>query len=289
MNETQIPIVKKIMNKYIIGDTAQIMEGYKSTMSVISNSGIIFNARGIEPKDIEINTYLTDERREDFPYSDKPIHYSKKFLREKLLYINMLLRINKPHLVIKSGIPFVCYVSEINGKFVLITKPLCLSNCNRDYINEEKRRKLLDNLMTCEDNQKLYIIDAFGRQINLSASQEEKHKNFLEFLDYLDENNIKYEYDGATVNFHVLWDEVIDKAPITSIIDETTTYFIKVDGKNIKVKSYEEKPTGKDYWRIKTSDVEIDSLESILAKITEPIEYLGEPVISKRLNRKLKI
>jgi len=288
MNESLKPVVNKIMSKYIILDTAQIMEGYTNTMSVISNSEIIFNARGITPEDIEINTYLNDKRRKYFPYSDTPMHYRKKLLKDKLLYINMLLEINKPYLIIKSGIPLLYYITEINDEFVLIKKPLLQTNYNSDCVSNEKKWKLLNDLMACEDNEKLFIIDQYGRQLNLNASQEEKHKKLIEFLDYLDENNLKYEYNNDYLTFSCL-DQVLDKIPITSIINNTITYFIKVDGDKIKVKVYEENQIGTGNYRIKTGDIEIDSLESILETITDTREYLEEPVISKRLNKKLII
>lgn len=279
-------IINKIDSKYIIINTAQIMESYVNNMSVVSEKNIIFNATSIELEDIKIDTYLNDKRRKYFPYSEIPIHYRKRLFKEKSLFINTLLEINKPYLIIKSGIPLLYYVTEVNNNFVLIKKILETTNYQKEYVNEEKEKEILKNLVTCEEEEKVFVIDEYGRILKLDISSEEYNKEFYKFIDYLDKNNKEYKFDGRTLDYSSA-NISLEKTPSIWMLYNTNTYFIKVNKNEIQVKLYKETKVGNNYFKIEICDLKINSLEKILENEIEIQKYLPEPIIKRNLNKKL--
>ncbi len=277
--------VGKINGKYVILDTAQIMESYTETMSVISSSNIIFSATDMDENSIKANTYLTDPRRKYFPYSDMPIHYRKRFLKEKQLFINLLLKLNEPYLVIKSGIPLLYYVTLVNGEFLLIKKLLEQTNYQKSYVSSKEVDSIIKNLMIHQSDEQIFIVDEYGRILDCNKTKEEENKSNLEFIEYLEQINVDYSFKDGVFTHPTFIQK--GKIPNYLVANGAYTYFIKTNGKDFLVKLFKEKYLDKDASIVEISDIKLDTLDSILETIPETSDYLNEPVIKKSLNRKL--
>ena len=77
-------VIQKINSKYVGNDCIQIMLPYVNhDFMVLDNQGVIY----VDSKGRHENHYLEDERRHNFPYSNRPIHKDKKY-GVKLTFVN---------------------------------------------------------------------------------------------------------------------------------------------------------------------------------------------------------
>ena len=214
-----------------------------------------------------------------------PIHYRKRFLKEKLLFINLLLKLNEPYLVIKSGIPLLYYVTLVNGEFLLVKKLLEQTNYQKSYVSSKEVDSIIKNLMIHQSDEQVFIVDEYGRILDCNKTKEEENKSNLEFIEYLEQINVNYSFKDGVFTHPTFIQK--SKIPNYLVANGTYTYFIKTNGKDFRVKLFKEKYLDNDMSIVEISDIKLDTLESLLETIPETSDYLNEPVIKKSLNRKL--
>lgn len=276
--------VAKINKRYVGEDCAQIMIPYFTTMTVFDNSEMLFHAKGIN--DVEVNRYLYDERRKQFPYHDIPTHYTKKIFQKKMVYVNQIYDFDKPYLIIRSGLPQQYYVSKTNNGAIVIQKTLETKNRDRELFNTEEMHSFLRELVTCNNGEQSYAIDMDGKFLNF-VSREERMLELNKFLDYLEENNIFYKYDGYTLNYGYVPDK--SKIPSTMIPTDSPIFIVNINGSEIKIKLVGITSMDKDYFRLNVYDLPINkfTLEQISYLTSEASKNLKEPSISRRINKNI--
>lgn len=276
--------VAKIHDRYVGENCAQLMIPYFTTMTVFNNSEMLFHADEIN--NIVLNSYLHDERREQFPYHDIPIHYTKKLFQKKMVYVNQIYDFNKPYILIRSGVPQQYYVSKTNDGAIVIQQNLELANHNRMFFNTEEMHSFLRELLSCKNGEQSFAMEADGRFLNF-VSKEERMIELNKFLDYLEENNIYYKYDGYNLYFSDITDK--SKIPNTMIPTDGSIFIVKINGSEIKIKLVNITSMDKDYSRLSLYDLPINkyTLEQILCLTSEVSKTLKEPSISRRLNKNI--
>jgi len=276
--------VAKMHKRYVGQDCAQLMIPYFTTMTVFNNSEMLFHAKGIN--NIEVNRYLYDERRKQFPYHDIPTHYTKKLFQKKLVYVNQICDFDKPYLLIRSGLPQQYYVSKTSDGAIVVQQNLETTNHDRKFFNTEEMHSFLRELITCNNGEQSYAIDMDGKFLNF-VSKEERMLELNKFLDYLEENNIYYKYDGYTLNYGYVPDK--SKIPSTMIPMDGPIFIVKINGSEIKIKLVEVTSMDKDYSRLSVYDLPLNkfTLEQISCLTSEASKTLKEPTISRRLNKNI--
>lgn len=100
--------IQKIRSHYVKDDYIQIMLAYRDYLVLYGNKNLMYFKNYIEKKPIlvegNINVYLNDERKEDFPYSQIPEHIERVLLFRKMNFANQILDFEKPYIGINDGL-----------------------------------------------------------------------------------------------------------------------------------------------------------------------------------------
>ena len=110
--------IQRIDSYYVGNDCVQVMFPFRDTISIISQNGILFHYK--PGSSVYVNKYLEDERREQFPYSNIPMHYAR-IRGKKYTYTNQLLDFDKPYINISDGGIEENYVVKDNNEALLVT------------------------------------------------------------------------------------------------------------------------------------------------------------------------
>lgn len=140
-------VVCAINECYVVDDCMQIMIPFKNAATILSQDGILFHSK--KGSTIYINKYLEDERRNQFPYSNIPMHYTRKGLFGKVCYVNQIFDFKKPYILISNG-GMVEYVAFKDNNRALLASPTTISLENKtimtmsydellDYFSKENK------------------------------------------------------------------------------------------------------------------------------------------------------
>ncbi len=110
-----------IRSHYVGDKCLQVMFPYKKAINIVDEQGVMFHRK--KDSHLTINKYLTDERKEKFPYSNIPEH-KMITARGIIRYTNQLLEFNKPYIIITDGIILEEYAVKNNDDAILITKAI---------------------------------------------------------------------------------------------------------------------------------------------------------------------
>lgn len=150
--------VSKIPEYYTGNDCVQVMIGFKKYMTLFNKEGILYH---YSPENvINVNRYITDDRRFDFPYYDIPEHIERRF-RGKYKFTNQLLDYEEPYVSISDNAIIERVAILDNGEALVINNILPIK---RYTINVD--RVGLDNLF--KKDKDTYILRMAG-----SASNED--------------------------------------------------------------------------------------------------------------------
>ena len=86
-------VVRKVPSHYVSDDCLQQMLGYRDGVMIINSKGMIYE----DTETDKYNSYLTDERRFDFPYHNIPTHI-QRFGMRKYKFVNLILDYGKIYL-----------------------------------------------------------------------------------------------------------------------------------------------------------------------------------------------
>lgn len=274
----------KMHDRYVGENCVQLMVPYYETMTVFGSSKMLFHANGING--IDVNDYLYDERRKQFPYHDIPFHYKKKLFLGKILYVNQLFDFNKPYLLIRDGAVSQCNVFKTNDSAVVTQKLLKRENYVREFFDREDMYSFLRKLVTCDNGEQAYALDSMGRFLKFASSEERKVET-NKFIDYLERHNIYYKYNGRDLEYGIVYDK--SKIPNTMIPFDVPIFIVKINGSEIKLKVVVATFMDTDYYRAKIYDLPINkfTLEQISWLTKNASKTLKEPSISRRLNKNI--
>ena len=92
--------VSRVPEYYASNDCVQVMIGYKNYMTMFDKNGVLYHYAPNGP--INVNKYLDDNRRFQFPYHDIPIHLEKRGLGTYIC-TNQLLNYEEPYITISGN------------------------------------------------------------------------------------------------------------------------------------------------------------------------------------------
>ena len=92
-------IIQRIPEHYVRDDYFQIILGYQRSMALRDN--VTFKYMDW-PNEERINSYIDDERKDKFPYSNIPTH-KKRILFKKYNMVNQILSFEIPYLNFFDG------------------------------------------------------------------------------------------------------------------------------------------------------------------------------------------
>ncbi|MEE0699174.1 MAG: hypothetical protein U0M66_01035 [Bacilli bacterium] len=111
-------IAKRIPSHYVSDDCLQTMFGYGTGRFVLVNPDEV-----IYDNVNNINKYLEDERRHQFPYSTIPTHYGK-VLFKKCLFVNQILNFDTPYLNLTNKGIFTYHAVKDGKDGLIVTEVL---------------------------------------------------------------------------------------------------------------------------------------------------------------------
>jgi len=94
--------IERIPECYINEDCGQVVFPFKKYMFLFGDKGLMYY-RNYTSGEYEGNTYLTDKRKDSFPYSSIPEHMEREGLFKKNTYVNQILEYDKPYLRLFDG------------------------------------------------------------------------------------------------------------------------------------------------------------------------------------------
>ena len=280
-------IVQKIEKQYVSHDCIQFMIPYEDAITVLNQNGVLFHSK--IGSNLYINKYLEDERRERFPYSKIPTHYSKIGLK-KYSYTNQLLEFEKPYICVRDGIIYESYVIKDNDEALLIKKILdgakTTNHMTYDELtnfikkadnNEQVYYVYLDGSMPlndCQiypDKEKIYSYIQKKLMQNVKDLRGFKQSNSNDDASiYLKDNPQFLEYVEAAV-------KKLDLSLIDFNIDTPTLIVARVNNDNITIQ-------GVNAVFVREDDFKVDIYDIPVAKfVLEQLKYVPKMNVFKEL------
>ena len=215
--------VSRIPSHYTSNDCVQVMIGYKDYITMFNKEGVLYH---YSPEDvINVNKYLSDDRRFGFPYHDIPEHVERRLLG-KYNFANQLLNYEEPYITVSGNsiIESMAILDKYEALVVNNVLPI-----KRHIITVD--RAGLDNLFKKDDD--TYILRIDGSAINedysfdiateddvVSWSKEILREDFLNYHDLsiydlkcstFTKDWIKKNIDGIIDNISI---DTISKVPL---------------------------------------------------------------------------
>ena len=290
MNESKEKVLR-IKKEYVGSDCIQIMIPYRNSLTLFNKNMMLYHYQKDSP--IYINEYLNDERNENFPYHNIPIHFEKIGLK-KYIFTNQLLNFDEPYIRIVDGRIIESYAIKDKDEALLLNKEISFESKI-----ENKTRKEFEDMFTKKDNEKLYVMSLDGSLMdlnNLSFSTENEIISMIkkrmtdELNDYM--NSLRYSneycFSDITINY---FKNSIDNMTIDDIIDNTELInyddilIVKTNDEGIDIKVLDITFMGRDRYKITSfnssvNNYTLEQLKILTSKIFKP----KNPKISLRLN-----
>lgn len=129
--------VGRINKQYVADDYIQIMLAYRTYLLLFGNNSLMYYKNYIDTdpltRNLSVNAYLDDERKNIFPYSQIPKHIERVSLFRKLyLYsVNQILDFEEPYIRINDGIITKITAFKDGNEALVHYKILNGNFCNR--------------------------------------------------------------------------------------------------------------------------------------------------------------
>lgn len=275
-------IVHRIKEEYVGENCVQVLcKQHPLCMTILNEDGVVYHYK--KDSNTYINKYLTDERKEAFPYCNIPMHQAKEGLK-KVTYVNQLFDFEKVYLEISNSTLKEIFAVKDGKEALLITKVLNPSSQSEiSYLTCEQLNDILG-----DKTKSWYYLD--GSLSSAGSLQEENllswyKKHLIDFKRMeLGDSQLLTNYINNELRKITMSDIPADKI---NIFDKIS---IHVDDENMQKKlktiRYSITFLAPDYYEVSTSyyGFAIFSLEH--AKILEQtnLQKTKEPNILKRLN-----
>ena len=141
MKKQKREFIQRIESHYVADDCIQIMIPHlEDTISVLNSDGIIYHSK---PNSyLYINKYISDSRRNQFPYSQIPTH-SDLIRGHKVEYINQLYDFNRVYITISDGIIKEDFVVKDKNEALLATKYILPIQQESQFLNRQQFEELI--------------------------------------------------------------------------------------------------------------------------------------------------
>lgn len=289
-------IVQKIESYYVSDDCIQIMIPYKNAITILNKDGILFHNK--VDSNLQINKYLEDERRKQFPYSNIPTHYSTVGLSKKITYSNQLFEFEKPYIRIFDGYIVESFVVKDNNQALLINSVMQTYNKYTKHMTYDELLKFVEKN---DNNEQTYYVYLNG---SIPYSDSQLYPNEERIYNY-----IKNQFEKAIKNFREYQQCNLDTVSrflsqnpwfldyieqnINNLDLSLVDFNIGIDGTLLIIRTNDDNITiqGIDASFIKHDDFKVDIYDILVTKYTleqlkfkSKINTTKEPRIPLRLN-----
>lgn len=271
---------QRVKRCYVQEDCIQMMvtHYYKNKLLILSDNEIMY---GFDNNGNVFNTYVTDYRKDKFPFSNIPIHISRKGLY-KYRNVNQIFNFNKIYIIFDQSNLYQCCAIKDQDEALLVTKG---SNINR-YLEREYIEKKLDydELVEFLDFKNNIVFNINGILLS-SISKEDMLVKIRNYYSWIREAASTYEI----VEQHFLKGDISDiKHKIT--VSENVVISKDENGQFNKISIVKVTTNGTDKFTVRLYDIPL--LKGITlneAKCLETVNFkeTKEPKISRRLNKKI--
>lgn len=284
--------VSRVPSHYVGDDCAQVMIWYREYMTMFNKRGIQYH---YSPENvINVNGYLNDDRRFNFPYYDIPKHIERRFFR-KYNVTNQLLNYEESYVTI-SGNSIVESVAVLNKDEALVVNNVLPIKRRTINVNREE----LDNLFKKDKDTYILRVDGSACNENYSFSivteddiLRQSRDILYKDLDRIKElTSINLEYfdftkDWIEKNIDGIIEKIsIDTIPKVPLDVHDGVVVVKIIDGLINVSVIEEVMfLGPNQYRVVVRElpmmdkkITIDTLRML------KIDNIKEPIISRKLN-----
>lgn len=293
-------LVQKIESHYVGDDCVQIMTPYRNEITIFNKDGILFSHN--VKSHIAINKYLDDERRNQFPYSNIPTHYSRDGLFRKFNYVNQLLDFEVPYIRVSDDSIVESFAVKDKNEALLLNKDITGTGTKKaSYVTRYELEKLYTEaenkfILHLEDR-KYAGEETFEISDFQSISSEEEIRNFIK-EQVINGSNYFRKHINSSDGYNLLKNpiflnyvnqcidnfDLIDKS--FNINLSGSRAIIVITNKNdISLQYVEAKYVSKNNYRIDSIDLPVNkyTLEQ-LKYLSSKILKTKEPKIPLRLN-----
>lgn len=273
-------IIQRIDERYVGEDCIQKMVAYKDFLAIFGNGEELyfdFQNYGL------IHTYLEDERRKYFPYSNIPTHI-KTILFKKYKVANQLLNFDTPYFIFSKELTSTLYAIRDGASALLVIDFFPSLKVEENYVTREE---LEDLFASSEDELKCFYQNGKWSNSLKVPTQEKIMYQFKNHMKkYIETQDMKNYYKN------ILTLMVEDASPkyITEdfpfCIDDI--FMLKSKGKELSISFVSIRFVSEDCYKIiqKVAPVNHYTLEQIKG-MNEKVINATEPKIKLSLNPNL--
>lgn len=255
MKENKTEFIGRINSVYVGDDCVQIMIGHylNHTITILNSNGITFHYK--LNSSFYLNQYTSDDRREQFPYSQIPIHTTRVGFK-KIECINQLMDFNRVYIEIADGVVKEHFVVKDGKEALMATKYIVPKEQLPIYMKREEIVELLNN-----DNISKFSFD--GGRLNAKSELLPTEESILEFYKELLSAKRKREYDDYK-----------DKYVDTSVSKKLSTeYFFQRSLEKLTIDDVPNMDILDDCILVSVVDNEIKNVSAIVVKFMGPDNY----------------
>lgn len=188
MNYKKYEFVQKIQSCYVNENGIQIMVPHcaDKPISILNSDGFVYY---FEPNSgLYINKYLSDPRREQFPYSDLPTHIEGRIFNKRE-YVNQIFDFNRVYIVICDSHFYEQFAIKNDKEALLVAKMFSFKEKNND------KKTIMLNSKEFEDLWKAANLGVFSPKGNIlkgiTFPINERVLNWYkqELINEMDKNN----------------------------------------------------------------------------------------------------
>lgn len=284
MSDNMYEYVQRIQSHYVGNDCIQIMVPHLGKSITILNSEEM-TYHYLPNSSLFINKYLTDSRKDQFPYSKIPVH--KKLLKwKKFEYINQLFDFNKIYISISDGCVRENYAVKDGNEALLATKILLPVEESTKIMNRSEVEALLKNT-----NNNIYGLDGSVLYNFVLETEKEILESYKNDVRKLRETE-KYYTNCNSRDLDIAIKNGINSLTITDIPSDTIYFLVDrvlvfcLDGEIKSIKGVTISFDGPDRYKVEFADFPIIKYSLNHLKQLEQLKSLEtkEPKINKFLN-----
>lgn len=279
-------VIQKVDEKYVGKDCIQMMVGYRNYLVIFDNGENLYCDF---PNCEYIHSYIEDERRKEFPYSNIPTHI-KRVLFQKYKVANQLLNFNTPYFIFSSEFSRISYAIRDGENALFVNDFFPSFRVEEEYVT---RKELEDFFGKNEDGLNCFYYNGNWCGSLIMPTQEDI---LIHFKQYMKNHwvNKWIPQEGAYYDWQ--------RNQLISIIENTTSnsipkeynfctddiLMIKSKGKELFVSLVSIRYINENSYKIIKRIVPINhyTLEQI-KEMNEKIVNANEPRISLSLNPNL--
>lgn len=287
MKNKKYEFVQRIKSHYVGDECIQIMISHypNSGITLLNSEGITYHYK--PNSNLFINKYISDKRKEQFPYSQIPNHKSRVGLKT-LECINQLLDFNRVYIKIADGIIEENYVVKDGTEALLATKYILP---NKEELQCMTRDDVLELLKTA--NGGMFSSDGGYWKEYTIPTEERILEWYKEKIIMIRKHEEEY-YDGfdAAKNLTEYLYRSLDKVTIDDVPSDITVFndafLVSIKNNEIEsVKAIIVKFMSTNNYKVEIYDfpITIYSLEHMKKLEQTNFRKTSEPKISRLLNK----